>query len=152
MEPKHVTINGSEYVIGRLDCFQALNVSRLASPVIPFLFSGVVKAFLELWKQQAGKESNEDFAGQLAIALSCAQPLFDRLAKMPKEDFNEILSICLSCVEKKRGKTYGAVINEGVPFDDVGSADVLRLALEVVVREIRPIGAALFGMASEQKP
>nr|DAG77437.1 MAG TPA: tail assembly chaperone protein [Caudoviricetes sp.] len=152
MDPKHVTINGSEYVIGRLDCFQALNVARLASPVIPYLFSGVIKAFLELWKEKGEQTPNEDFGGQLAMALSCAQPLFDRLAQMPKKDFNEILAICLSCVEKKRGKTFGPVVNEGVPYDDVGSADVLRLALEVVVREIRPIGAALFGMASEQKP
>ena len=47
-------------------------------------------------------------------------------------------------MEKKRGGVYGPVIAEGVPMDDVPAADALILTLQVLIREIRPIGAALF--------
>lgn len=152
MEPsKIVKVGGAEYSIGRLDMFQALNAARLASPALPVLFSGVIEGFLKMWQERGADEKTEDFASELVMALTVAQPLFDRVAAMPKKDFDELVSTCLSCCRKRRGKEFSPVMHDGVPFDDLAPGDALVLTLQVLVREIRPIGAALFGMASEQK-
>lgn len=145
MDPKHTNVNGSEYCIGRLDMFKALNAARIVSPVMPALFSGVLENFVQQWRvSRDEKGGGEAWVAELAVLLSVSQPVLDRIAQMPAADFGALVSDCLSCVEKKRGGVYGPVIAEGVPMDDVPAADALILTLQVLIREIRPIGAALF--------
>ena len=150
-QSKRVTVGGSEYVLNRLDCFQALNVARLAAPALPVLFSGVIEGFLKVWREGKGGNSDEDFTRELSMMLAVAQPLFDRVAEMKKDDFDALMATCLGCVEKQRGKGFSPVIQGGVVMDDVPAGDALVLALQVIVREIRPIGAALFTTATARK-
>lgn len=141
MEPKHVTINGAEFVIGRLDLFQALNVARLVAPAIPALFGGVLEGLMKAAQKE--EKDQADAYGDLAMTLLAAQPLFNVIAAMRKEDFEAIISTCLSCVEKKRGNGYGPVIAEGVPMDDINVFDAIALSVHVIIREIRPFMNAL---------
>jgi hypothetical protein len=142
MEPKHVTLNGSEYSIGRLNLFQALDVCRLVSPMLPALFGGVLDGLVKI--SETAKEGEEqDTAAQIALALTVSQPLFAKIAEMPKDDFQTVISTCLSCVEKKRGKGWGKVIADGVPMDDVSVFDAIALSVHVIVRELRPFMNAL---------
>ena len=151
-QSKRVNVGGSEYVLNRLDCFQALNAARLAAPALPVLFSGVIEGFLRVWMDEKGRaSSDEDFTRELSMMLAVAQPLFDRVADMKKEDFDSLLSLCLGCVEKRRGNSFSPVIQGGVVMDDVPAGDALVLALQVIIREIRPIGAALFSSATARK-
>lgn len=152
MEPtKRVLLNGSEYVIGRLDTFQALEVVRLAAPVLPILFSGIFDGLLKLTQEKHRGEPDRPGADldEVVTLLSVSEPLLKAVAAMPQDDFKRIVSTCLSCVEKKSGeRSYRSVIANGVPFSDLGAADALMLTLHVLTREVRPFGAALFASAS----
>lgn len=142
METKHVTINGAEYSIGRLDLFQALDVCRLVSPMLPALFGGVLDGLVKI-SDKAKDGDDSDVAAQIAIALTVSQPLFAKVAAMPKDDFQSVISTCLSCVEKKRGKGWGKVIADGTPMDDIGVFDAIALSVHVIVRELKPFMTAL---------
>ena len=148
LEPRHITLNGTEYCIGRLDMFQALDVVRLAGPSLPVLFSSVIAGVMKMLHEQ-GEEPALD---QVAVALASAQPVLERVAAMPQADFRQLVSTCLSCVERRgTDKRFFSVLVNGVPQDDFPAADALVLTLHVLVREIRPIGAALFNLESVGK-
>ena len=42
LEPKKVKVGGVEYMIGRLDLFEAMNLSRICAPILPVLFHEVL--------------------------------------------------------------------------------------------------------------
>lgn len=149
--PETVKVGDAEYRLGKLDLFSSLEVSRLAAPTLPILFSGVIEGFLHMWQEKSGASESAGMMDELVMVLSVSKPLLDQIAAMPKEQFDSIVSTCLSCVEKKRGKLWSPVIKDGVPFDDLSAGDSLILTLRVLIREIRPIGAAFFGMASSVK-
>lgn len=147
LEPEHTVVGGVEYCIGRLDLFQALDAARLAGPSLPALFSGVIEGIVRM----CAEDKNMPAPEQIATALAASQPLLERIAAMPQKDFKTLVSTCLSCVERKTpaGK-FAPVLVEGIPYSDFPAADALVLTLHVLVREIRPIGAALFALGSEK--
>ena len=145
LEPKHVTLNGTEYIIGRLDLFQALEAARLAGPSLPVLFAGVIEGVVRMCSEDKDMPPSD----QIAAALAVSKPLLDSVASIPQKDFKTLVSTCLSCVERKSAAGgFAPVLVDGVPYSDFPAADALVLVIHVLVREIRPIGAALFSLGS----
>ena len=142
LENKRISLNGQEYLIGRLDLFQALNLSRLCSPILPILFSHV---FANVARQIAqskdsDKASIDEKLDEIASLIAVCEPVFDRLAAMPEADFKTIVFTGLSAVSRSQdGKTWAPMVNDNaLMFDDIELASLIQIIAHVLVRELRP--------------
>ena len=57
LAPEHVSAFGKEYVIGRLDLFESLNVCRIASPILPVIFANLLASIVDYMKRQEEEEA-----------------------------------------------------------------------------------------------
>ena len=75
---------------------------------------------------------------------------------MDREDFESVVKTCLSCVERKTGKTYGRVfVNGNMMFADMDMNEILQLTIKVIDRELRPTIVGLLksaGSSAETSP
>ena len=150
--PEHITLDGCEYVLGRLDMFQSLNLTRLVSPLLPVLFSDVFgNAIKTLFASKELKEASlEDVIAEINLIVSISEPVLVRFAQLPEADYKKIIDTCLGCIERKQGDHWFRVWENGVPrFDDMETATVLNLVFRVIVRELRPFIAAYAKSAQE---
>lgn len=147
LAPEHVSAFGKEYVIGRLDLFESLNVCRIASPILPVIFSNLLASIVDYLKRQeeeeaAGKES--DRVTEVAVLIATCEPVLKRIAEIPKKDFEYLVRTCLSCIERKSGKGYAKIMRDGeLLFDDIDQATAVVLAIRVLIRELKPFINAL---------
>ena len=83
--PEHITLDGCEYVLGRLDMFQSLNLTRLVSPLLPVLFSDVFgNALKTLFASKELKEASlEDVIAEINLIVSISEPVLVRFAQLP---------------------------------------------------------------------
>lgn len=146
---EEIKVGEHVYMIGRLDLFESLDVSRRAAPILPILFHEVLsKVALEVLKSKDESEASaEDRIDELGRLIYLSAPALDAIAKMPKDDYFTIIRTCLSCVERKVGKTWARVLIDGnLMFNDIGQTDVLQIVIRVLGRELRPTIAALLGV------
>lgn len=146
LQPQTVVLGGQEYRIGRLDLFDAMHVTRLISPFVPVLFGQIFDQVVALYakSKEADGASAEDILGEARDLIAVCEPLLLRLSVMRRDDFESVIKTCLSCVERKTGKTYGFVMIDGnLMFADMDMGDVLQLAIRVIIREVRPMFASL---------
>lgn len=146
LEPKKVSCGGFEYLIGRLDLFESMNLSRIAAPILPILFHEVLsKVALEVMNSKDEKEATpEDRIEEIGRLIYLSTPILQAIAKMPREDFDTVIHTALSCVERKVGKTWQKVMRDGVlAFDDIDQQTAFTLVIHVLTRELRPTIAAL---------
>lgn len=153
MEPTKFTVGGHEYLIGRLDLFQSLNLSRLTGPILPVIFHEVLsKVALEVLNSKDEKEATtDDRIEAVGKLIYLSAPALQAIAKMPEKDFKTVISTCLSCAERHNGKTWTRVLVEGQPaFADITQQEALTIVFHVLARELRPTIAALglFGSAA----
>lgn len=149
LEPTEIKVGPHTYMLGRLDMFEALDVCRRAAPILPVLFHEVLsKVALEVLKSKdEGEASAEDRIDELGRLISMSQPALKAIAAMPREDYMTIIRVCLSCAERKVGKTWAKVVVDGnLMFSDIEQADVLQIVIRVLGRELRPTIAALLGL------
>lgn len=152
LDPQKIKIGDTEYIIGRLDMFQSVNLTRMASPMLPILFNEVFKNVIKsLFASKKLTEANiEDVLEEISSVIGICEPVLIRLAQMPEENFNKIIKICLGCIERKQGDHWFKVMEGGVlRFDDMDQYLVFNLVLRVIVREVGPIFAASFQSAQE---
>lgn len=146
LEPKNITLNGMEFSIGRLDLFDALNVSRVIAPVLPVLLSetlGAVARALDTSKS-VDEATAEDRISELGKLIVMSEPVFKQIAAMPRADFESVVRTCLSACEIRIGKTWSKVVQNGaVMFDNIDQATALILCVHVIWRELNPIIGAL---------
>lgn len=139
--PETVVLGEHEYQIGRLDCFDAMHVARLVSPLLPAFFSEVFGRVLDLVhksKDENGATLDDIFA-EVGEVIALCEPLAYRVASMDRESFESVVKTCLSCVERKTGKTYGRVyVNGNMMFADMEMNEILQLTIKVIDRELRP--------------
>lgn len=150
--PERITLDGCEYVIGRLDMFQSLNLTRLASPLLPVLFHDVFSnAIKTLFASKKLKESSlEDVITEINLIVGISEPVLIRFAQIPEADYKKIIDTCLGCIERKQGDHWFRVWENGVPrFDDMETSTVFNLIFRVLVRELRPFIAAYAKSAQE---
>lgn len=141
-EPTHVMVNGCEYVLGRLNLFDALDISRKIAPLAPALINEVIGKLASEFSDAS--KSAEDKAMNLALLLTASKPALDILARMPREDFEGVVKTALSVVEKKTAAGYARVISGGqLMFDDLDQVTALALTIHVIARELNPIFASL---------
>ena len=152
LAPERVTLDGCEYVIGRLDLFKSLNLTRLVSPLLPVLFSDVFGNALKTLSasKQLKEASLDDVIAEINLIVSISEPVLIRFAQIPESDYKKIIDMCLSCVERKQGDHWFKVWENGVSrFDDMANSTVLNLIFRVIVRELRPFIAAYAKSAQE---
>ena len=146
LEPKKVTVCGYEYMIGRLDLFEAANLSRLCAPILPVLFHEVLSkvAIAVLKSKDSDSATPEERIEEIGTLIAICEPVLNRIAQMQREDFDTVIRTALSCIERRVGKTWTKVMPEGVlAFDDMDTHAVFTLVLHVLSRELRPTIAAL---------
>lgn len=152
LEPQNLVLGENEYIIGRLDMFQSLNLTRLAAPFLPVLFNDVFKNVIKsLFESKKLKEAKiDDVLNEISVAITVCEPVLIRFAQLPQDDFNTIIKTCLSCVERKQDKHWFKVMESGVlRFTDIDQYEVLNLCFRVIVRELRPIIAAYVQSAQQ---
>lgn len=147
LEPKTISVGEHTYLLGRLDMFKALEVSRLAAPLLPVLFHEVLSRLaLEALR---GKESTtpDERIEEVGRLIQISEPILKAVAALPEKDFTKIVRTCLSCAERKLDSDRGwaRVINaDGVlMYADMSQHDIWSIVLHVMARELRPTIAAL---------
>lgn len=156
--PETVILGEREYQIGRLDCFDAMHVARLVSPLLPAFFGQIFGRVLDL--VQKSKDANgatlDDIFSEVGEVIKLCEPLLYRVASMDRESFESVVKTCLSCVERKTGKTYGRVfVNGNLMFADMDMNEILQLMIKVIDRELRPTIVGLLksaGSSAETSP
>lgn len=156
--PEPVVLGDREYMIGRLDCFDAMHVTRLISPLLPSFFGEIMTRVVDLVKKSKDEEgaSIDDIFAEVTQVVALCEPLLYRLSLMDREKFESVVKTCLSCVERKTGKTFGrVVVNGNLMFADMEMTEVLGLTVRVINRELRPIFVELLrsaGGSAEASP
>lgn len=157
LEPKKVSVSGHQYLIGRLDVFDAANLSRLCAPILPILFHEVLSriALAVLNSKDSDEATPEDRVEEIGQLISLCEPVLKRIADMRREDFDTVIRTALSCIERRQGKTWAKVMPDGVlAFDDIDTHELFTLVIHVLARELRPTIAALglFAGAAQKSP
>lgn len=146
LEPKRVTLDGSEYLVNRLDLFEAMNLSRVCAPILPVLFHEVLSrvALAVLKSKPEGEATPEDRIAEIGALIQLSTPILKAIAAMPREDFDGVIKTALGCVERQVGKKWQKVMKDGVlVFDDIDQQMAFTLVIHVLARELRPTIAAL---------
>ena len=145
-----IKVGGYEYTLGRLDMFEALDVARRAAPVLPIIFHEVLsKVMLQvLQSKDEATATAQDRVEEMGKLIYMSAPALQAIAAMPKDDYFTIVKTCLSCAERRVGKTWARVMVDGnLLFQDMTQADVLEIVIRVLGRELRPTIDALLGVA-----
>lgn len=150
LEPTKCTVGGREYMLGRLDMFEALDVARRAAPILPIIFHEVLsKVMLEvLQSKDDASATAADRVEEMGKLIYMSAPALQAIAAMPKDDYLTIIKTCLSCAERRVDKTWAKVMIDGnLMFQDLTQAEVMELVIRVLCRELRPTIDALLGVA-----
>lgn len=149
LEPIEMTVGGSRFMIGNLNCFDSLAVTRLIAPVVPaILSSGMLDRAYEMMNRSRDSEgaSVSEILTEVSGLITSCDPVLQRIAAMPEDDVRRVVGICLSCVERwnDTSKAWGRVTQGGVlMFDDLDQAQILALTFRVIVKHLAPFGNAL---------
>lgn len=146
LEPKKVELDGSTYLINRLDLFEAMNLSRICAPILPILFHEVLSrvALAVLKSKPEGEATPEDRVTEIGALIQLSTPILKAIAAMPREDFDAVIKTALGCIERRVGKSWQKVMKDGVlAFDDIDQQMAFTLVIHVLARELRPTIAAL---------
>ena len=144
--PETVVMGEHEYRIGRLDCFDALHVARIISPLLPAFFGQIFGRVLDLVQKSKSEDgaSLDDVYSEIGEVIALCEPLLYRISAMDRDAFESVVKTCLSCVERKTGKIFGRVIVDGnLMFADMELSEILSLSVKVIIRELRPTIAGL---------
>ena len=146
LEPKKVKVGGTEYMIGRLDLFEAMNLSRICAPILPVLFHEVLSrvALAVLHSKKEDEATPEERIAEIGTLIQLSTPILQAIAKMPRDDFETVIRTGLSCIERRVGKSWQKVMQNGeLIFDDIDQQTAFTLVVHVLARELRPTIAAL---------
>jgi hypothetical protein len=120
------TVGGVEYVSGKLDAFQQLNIGRKLTPFIP----AIGMAALAFRGEVEGK-SREDMISEVAGL----EPVTKAMASMSNEDVDYICKTCLAVVQRKdpQHQRMWPVQRDGeLMFNDIDALTMLQIVFEVV--------------------
>ena len=146
LEPKKVKVGGTEYMIGRLDLFEAMNLSRICAPILPVLFHEVLSrvALAVLQSKKEDEATPEERIAEIGTLIQLSTPILQAIAKMPRDDFETVIRTGLSCIERRVGKSWQMIMQGGeLIFDDIDQQTAFTLVVHVLARELRPTIAAL---------
>ncbi len=146
LEPKKVKVGGVDYMIGRLDLFEAMNLSRICAPILPVLFHEVLSrvALAVLQSKKEDEATPEERIAEIGTLIQLSTPILQAIAKMPRDDFETVIRTGLSCIERRVGKSWQKVMQNGeLIFDDIDQQTAFTLVVHVLARELRPTIAAL---------
>lgn len=146
LEPKKVKVGGVDYMIGRLDLFDAMNLSRICAPILPVLFHEVLSrvALAVLQSKDEEAATPEERIAEIGTLIQLSTPILQAIAKMPRDDFETVIRTGLSCIERRVGKSWQKVMQNGeLIFDDIDQQTAFTLVVHVLARELRPTIAAL---------
>lgn len=119
-------VGGFEYVSGKLDAFQQLNVGRKLTPFLPAIGMAALA-----FRGEAEGKSREDLISEVAGL----EPVTKALASAPNEDVDYICKTCLAVVQRKdpANQRLWPVQRDGVlMFNDIDALTMLQIVFEVV--------------------
>ena len=97
----------------------------------------------------------EERIAESGTLIQLSTPILQAIAKMPRDDFETVIRTGLSCIERRVGKTWQKVMQNGeLIFDDIDQQTAFTLVVHVLARELRPTIAALgfsAGAAAQKK-
>ena len=146
--PQKFTLQGHEYLVGRLDLFEAMKLQKRLGPLMPTAFNNVLYGMWTAYGKSMpeSKATLSDKLTEFGTLLAVCQTLLDRIAAMPDDDFDYCVRTALSVVERRSedGKTWTRVYSGGtMVFDDIDFTTTCILVSAVVQRELRPFIDAL---------
>lgn len=146
--PQKFTLQGHEYLVGRLDLFESMKLQKRLGPLMPTAFNNVLYEMWTAYGQSVpeSKASLSDKLTEFGTLLAVCQPLLDRIAQMSDADFDFCVKTALSVVERRSegGKNWVRVYADGaLAFDDIDFPTTCVLVSAVVQRELRPFIDAL---------
>lgn len=149
--PTTVIVDNRTYKVGRLDLFDALEVSRQIMPFAPILFGSVFQQIAHLLAVSKDENSvtPEEYLGEIQQVLNATEPFLYRLAMMDREKFESMVKICLAVCERSdaSGKSFGKVcVNGQIMYADITIVDLIRLTFEVLKTNIFPTLGAFKGL------
>ena|SRR5215831_797464 len=133
---RQVTIDGHEFVIGKLDPRRAFHVVRRLAPLV-----GSLRDFVPY---VIGDETFDQ--NNLEQVTSLAEPVAKALADIPEADADYIINTCLSVVQVRLDSGVVSPIMAGphMMYDWITMPMMVRLVIQVVMENLTgflPAGA-----------
>lgn len=145
-DPEHIIVDDQEYVLGSLDTFSAMHAARAVAPIMPVIFHQYFSDVSDLIRasRDEGSASVDEKLNDFARLILFCEPILEKIAAMPDDRYENIIRTLLKCVERKTATGYAKVMTDGgLMFQDISMVTLQILAFRVLVREFRPIIAAL---------
>jgi len=113
-----LTLEGSEYIIGKLDVFQQFHCAKRLAP----LLAGAASI--------SGMVDGE-------FKLDSLFPLLDGIAKLPDDDLDYVLTTCLLAVRRiDHGQSVKVITGKAMQYQDMSGLTVLTLVKEVLMENM----------------
>jgi hypothetical protein len=127
-----LTINGVEYVTGKLDAFKQFHITRRLTPVMLAL-AGAADTVAAL------------LTGQGIPDVTSLQPMTEVIAGMSDADAEYVLHACMAVCQRSAGQGWQNVFapGGGMLFDDIDMMVMLQLAIAVMRENLGNFFAAL---------
>ena len=132
---------GKTYRAQKLPALMQFNVSKRLAP----LLTPLVPVFIEATKPGG---LGRDLDG-LAHLL---QPVAESFSKMPDEDSDYVLNLCLSVVTRRESENYASIWNAQAKRPMFADLDDMNLLLQIVARVIQDsLGPFFQGLLTSQQ-
>ncbi len=131
-----ITVNGSQYSIGKMDAMKQFHVSRRIGPMLPSLAAA--------YAQMLGSE--KPLVESIPMMLGNLKPALEALASMPDDEVEYVMSACLSVVQRQQPTGWAAVWSQQgkIPmFSDIELPALLELVANVIADNLGPFMAGL---------
>ena len=129
------------YRFGNLSAFEQLHVARRLGPLVHGGLFFLGPAYDSFKAYESGDAEAADKA--FVQAAYSSKPFLDALASMPENDLNYVVSTVLGRTKRKvAGEWMRVYENNTLRFDDMDMVEILRLVVEVLNQQLRPIFAS----------
>lgn len=139
--PTKIEVNGTTYIIGRLDAFKQLHVARKIAPIITTLGATALKM------------SSPTAASEGDMGMALMAPAMEVVSRMEEVDVNYVVQTCLGVVMRLSGDDQRpAKVMQGsnLMFQDIDLTLMIRLTVEVVRENLSAFFPLLNGDTTSQ--
>lgn len=121
---------GQTYSVGKLNALQQGNLARRLAPLVPHLAPVLIKMHADTVAQN--KEVDTDVVAGLMGSFG---PFANALSAMPDADFESLVALCMTAVQRKQDTGWAAVWSASgrtFMFVDIDLGVMLPLVIAVV--------------------
>lgn len=142
-------LGGNDYRASNLNTFAQFHLQRKVAPILPPLIPVFMKLASSSSEAAEGEVAEEGaqkhpFTSDIDGFAALLQPFADALAGMSKDDFEFIISTCMSTVRRRQGDAWHPVWrNNTCMFDDIGTSVMLQISVRILKDQLGPFFSAL---------